>query len=84
MMPREGSDLSGTAVLSFPAWNSIAWLAVTVGEDFCTRGNLFQILLIQTEIGLYLPCTDWFGTQTDTSICVPNQSETGKYNQISG
>ena len=26
-----------------------------------TKRNLFQILLNQTEIRLYLPCTDWFG-----------------------
>ena len=30
---------------------------------FCTQRNLFEILLNQTEIRLYLPCTDWFGTK---------------------
>ena len=28
-----------------------------------TQRNIFEILLNQTEIGLYLPCTDWFGTK---------------------
>ena len=27
-----------------------------------TQRNVFEILLNQTEITLYLPCTDWFGT----------------------
>ena len=28
-----------------------------------TQENLFDVLLKQTEIRLYLPCTDWFGTK---------------------
>ena len=32
---------------------------------------------------LYLPFSDWFGTQTDVSACVPNQLENGEYNLIS-
>ena len=32
------------------------------GEFAYTRRNLFQILVNQTEIRLYLPCIDWFGT----------------------
>ena len=28
-----------------------------------TQKNIFEILLNQTEIRLYLPCTDWFGTK---------------------
>ena len=29
----------------------------------CTQRNLFKILLNQTEIRLYLPFSDWFGTK---------------------
>ena len=29
----------------------------------CTQRNLFEILLNQTEIWLYLPFSDWFGTK---------------------
>ena len=35
--------------------------------------NLFEILLNQPGIRLYLPFSDWFGTQTDTSVCVPKK-----------
>ena len=46
--------------------------------------NLFQILLNQTEIRLYLPCTHRFGTANgQRPFAVPNQSENGKYNHIS-
>ena len=30
---------------------------------YCTQRSLFEILLNQTEIRLYLPCTNWFGTK---------------------
>ena len=48
----------------------------------CTQRNLFEILLNQTEIRLYLPYSNWFGTKR-TSVCALNQSENGKYNLIS-
>ena len=31
-------------------------------RNYCIQ-NLFEILINQTEIRLYLPCTDWFGTK---------------------
>ena len=50
----------------------------------CThRIFFFEILLNQPEIRLYLSFSDWLGTQTDTYVCVPNQSVHGKYNLIS-
>ena len=49
-----------------------------------TQGNIPQILLNQTELRLYLPCTDWFGTANGYfPIVLPNRSENGKYNLIS-
>ena len=42
--------------------DSRRWLRV------CTQTNIFQIWLNQTEIRLYLPCTDWFGSKR-TSVC---------------
>ena len=39
-----------------------------------TQRNLFEILLNQTEIRLYLPFSDGFETQTDFCL-VPNGSE---------
>ena len=39
-----------------------------------TQRNIYEILLNQTKISLYLPFYDWFGTQTVVSVCVPNQS----------
>ena len=47
-----------------------------------TQRNLFEFLLNQTEIRLYLPSSGWFGTRR-TSFLVPNHSENGKYNLIS-
>ena len=50
----------------------------------CTRRNLFEIALNQTEIRLHLPCTDWFGTANGhCPFTVPNHSVYGKYNLIS-
>ena len=34
-----------------------------VFEGKCTERNLFEILIIQTDIRLYLPFSDWFGTK---------------------
>ena len=50
-----------------------------------TQWNLFQILLNQTEIRLYLPCTDWFGIANEQrpGLLFQNQSEHCKYNPIS-
>ena len=48
-----------------------------------TQRDLFYILLNQTQIRLYLPCTDCF--ETANGRCpfdVPNQSVYGKYNLI--
>ena len=49
-----------------------------------TQRNLFEILLNQTEIRLYLPFSDWFGTSNGLCLfAFPNQSEDSKYNLIS-
>ena len=49
-----------------------------------SQGNLFEILLNETEIRLYLPCTDWFGTANGhRSFDVPNQLKNDKCNLIS-
>ena len=49
-----------------------------------TQKNIFENLSNQTEIRLYLPCTDWVGTANEhCPFAVPNQSENGKYNLIS-
>ena len=49
-----------------------------------TQRNNFEILLNQSEIWLYLPYSDWFGTASGRCPCaVPNQSDNGKYNLIS-
>ena len=49
-----------------------------------TLRNLFEILLNQPEIRLYLPSFDWFGTANGhCPFAVPNQSENGEYNLIS-
>ena len=45
-----------------------------------TQRNIFRILLYHTEIRLYLPCTDWFGTANGCPFAVPNHSENGKNN----
>ena len=48
-----------------------------------SQRNLFGILLDLTEIRLYLPCTDWFGTANGhCPFAVPNWSVHGKYNLI--
>ena len=53
-------------------------------RDLGADRNIFAILLYQTEIRLYLPCTDWFETENgQCPFAVPNQSENGKYNIIS-
>ena len=46
---------------SFMLWFTRTW--------FRTQRSLFQILLNETEIGLYLPCTDWFRTKRTLSVC---------------
>ena len=52
-------------------------------ENF-TQRNLFEILSNQTEIRLYLPFSDWFGTANgQCPFAAPNQSENRKYNLIS-
>ena len=49
-----------------------------------TQRFFFEILLSETEIRLYLPCSDWFGTANrHCPFTVTNQSENGKYNLIS-
>ena len=51
---------------------------------FYTRRNLFGISSNQTQIRLYLPFSDWFGTTTGhCPFAVPNHSKNGKYNLIS-
>ena len=49
-----------------------------------TQRNLFEILLNQTDIRLYLPFSDWFGSKSTDFRLVPNQSENVKYNLILG
>ena len=46
----------------FPVTNA------TEGRSVYTQRNLFGILLNQTQIRLYLPCTDWFGTKLTVSV----------------
>ena len=47
--------------------------------------NLSENSLNQTEARLYLQFSDWFGTANGhCPFTVPNQSENGKYNLISG
>ena len=50
-----------------------------------TRGKLFQILLNQTQIGLYLlfSSIDLVKKKGHCPFFVPNQSEKGEYNLIS-
>ena len=50
---------------------------------FYTLINLFEILLNRTDIRLYKPFSDWFGTANgQCPFAVPNQPENGKCNQI--
>ena len=49
-----------------------------------TQRNIFEMLLNQTGIRLYLSFSNWFGTANGRVRLVPNQSENGKYNLISG
>ena len=39
-----------------------------LGYDGHTQRNLFEILLNQTEFSLYLPFSDWFGTNNPISV----------------
>ena len=55
---------------------------IKIGLQFSAHTHR-EILLNQTEIRLYSPCTDWFGTQTDVRL-VPSQWENSKYNLIPG
>ena len=48
-----------------------------------TQRNLSEILVNQTEIRLYLPFPNWFGTANRRPFAVQNQSVHGKYNLIS-
>jgi len=48
-----------------------------------THINLFEVLLNQPGIRLYLAFFGWFGSKR-TSVKDPNQPENGKYNLISG
>ena len=60
-----------------------------IGDQSSNSGHpivytLFEILLNQTEIRLYLTFSDWFGTVNGhCPFAVPNQSKNGKYNLIS-
>ena len=62
----------------------------TRAADCCnayTQRSLFETLLNQTEIRLYLPFSDWFWTKrtvfpNQNPIPIQNQSENGKYNLI--
>ena len=73
MMPREAPLGLGLVALAG------CWCRVS-----CTQANLFDILLNSTEIRLYLPCTDLFGTANRRCpVAVLNQSENCKYNLIS-
>ena len=50
----------------------------------CTHREIFKTLLNQTEIRLYLPCTDLFGTANEQRpFAVSNQSQNNKDNLIS-
>ena len=54
------------------------------GNIAFAQRNIFEILLGHTDIRLYLPFSDWFGTVNgQCPFAVPHQSENGKYNLIS-
>ena len=66
-------------------YNSTRNIIEFVSKARCTQRSLFQILSYQSQIRLYLPCTDWFGTANgQRPFAVPKQSGHGKYNPISG
>ena len=70
-----------TLLWNYPEEEFLHYIFVPVTVT-CTLTNLFEFLLIQTQIRLYLPGSDEFGTKR-MLICVPNQSVHGKYNLIS-
>ena len=56
----------GTVLLRCSRGFILYWVPMIsrgAGPWSCTQRNLFEILLNQTEIGLYLPFSDWFGTK---------------------
>ena len=61
---------------------------VSLSDSWCkclyTQRNVFEIVLNQPEIRLYLPFSDWLRTENERVHLVPNQSENGKHNLISG
>ena len=75
----------GTVLLRCSRGFILYWVPMIsrgAGPWSCTQRNLFEILLNQTEIGLYLPFSDWFGTKR-TSFWFQIHPENGKYNLIS-
>ena len=48
-----------------------------------THRNISGIILNHTEVGLYLPISDWFGTGKERPFAVSNNSENGICNLIS-
>ena len=63
-------------------WNFVSVYVIITCQSQHTQWNLFRILLNQTEIRLYIPCTDWFGTKLP-AVWFQINRENGKYNLIS-
>ena len=93
--PIKGPSIKALNTRECSLWCRGVWRVVKpplIAERHCncsdsytvyTQRNLFQILLDQPEIRLYLPYSDWFGTANGHCLfAVPNQSETSKYNLI--
>ena len=96
--PRDLASLSASRRTNRgPLWNPSSHhrtmvLRVLIGPPLCREAvvsrtvyrqrNLFEILLNQIEIRLYLPFSNG-RVQTDVSVCVLNQSENGKCYLIS-
>ena len=63
---------------------SVNWYVRPQNVSYCTQRNLYEILLNQTKIRLYLPCNDSFGTANGRCpFVVTNQSVISKHNLIS-
>ena len=66
------------------SFNFVTWYLSSSNRVIVYTENLFEILLNQPDIRLYLPFSDWFGTANwQCPFTVPNWSENSKYNLIS-
>ena len=84
--PNDGREMAvpRTAALLIVFFLIPVWICASQLPRQTHRETLFEILLNQTEIRLYLPCTDWFGTANgQCPFAVRNHSEKEKNNPIS-